>query len=72
MLISNLLLPPIPIPLVHLLKVDVQAVRQVLDVLRGPIRVPLEARLEEHLLLARETVSRKSAIFIGFHFVLGS
>ena len=47
----------VPVPLVHLLEGDVHAVGQVLDVLRRPVGVLLEARLQELLLLLRKTVS---------------
>ena len=60
----------VPVPLVHLLKADVHAVGQVLDVLGRPVGVFVEACLEELLLLVRKAMSWKSSLLSLANLVL--
>ena len=69
-LISEFLLSAVPVPLVNLLEADVEAISQVLHILGGPVGVLLEARLEELLLIVRQTMSWQPALLTGFVFVM--
>ena len=63
-LIADFLLPTVPVPLVDLLKGDIEAVGQVLHILGRPVGIALEALFEVLALLVSQAISRHLPLLI--------